>query len=509
METLKKLRVSRRFALQGAVGGIGVSLWLPVLDAMCNDHGTAFAQGDALPTTFGIFFWGNGYTPANWNATGSGASWGLPPTLQPFEALKTDMTFVTGLDMMDAVFKGHGWGVVYVLAGGDGNMCAVTSDIDKDRTKTFETATATQYQPTIDQIIGDAIHKNEPYRSIETGILPFKGIAMGTVSSNLAHRGPNNFLPPERDPTKLFNKLFKADGTGGTGGTGSMTGGTGGTGTMTGGTGGSGGTAMPSDISNKLRRSVLDAVLEDANRLKGIVGANDAQRIENHMDSIRTIELRIPNSNTAGTSTGGTGSGGTSSGGSTSTGGTGSPPVNTCMTPAAPAATLADMTAKSKAMNRLIAAAVGCNLTRVYTHLWSGARDDNTYPTIPINTAHHDLTHATGTESQYSQIEKYIMTQYADLAQVLKDTTIGATNALNQTLLYGISDVAEPHNHVMKDYRIILMGHAGGKMPGNRHVRLVGRKVTELMLTMQQMMGLQVTTFGTWDRTTKTISEIL
>ena len=44
MEILKKLRVSRRFALQGAVGGIGVSLWLPILESMCNDHGTAFAD---------------------------------------------------------------------------------------------------------------------------------------------------------------------------------------------------------------------------------------------------------------------------------------------------------------------------------------------------------------------------------------------------------------------------------------------------------------------------------
>ena len=159
-------------------------------------------------------------------------------------------------------------------------------------------------------------------------------------------------------------------------------------------------------------------------------------------------------------------------------------------------------------MNRLIAAALACNLTRVYTHLWSGARDENTYPTIPINSAHHTLTHD-GNTAQHTQIERYIMTQYADLATVLKETTIGATNVLNQTLLYGISDVGEPHDHNMRDWRIILMGHAGGKIPGNRHVRLVGRKVTELMLTMQQVMGLQVSSFGTWDNTNKTIPEIL
>jgi hypothetical protein len=102
------------------------------------------------------------------------------------------------------------------------------------------------------------------------------------------------------------------------------------------------------------------------------------------------------------------------------------------------------------------------------------------------------------------------MQQYADLAQVMKDTPIGAGTLLDRTLIYGVSDVGEPQGHEMKDFRIILMGHAGGKVPGNRWVKLSGtRKVTELMLTMQQIMGMQVTQYGTWDKTTKTMPEIL
>ncbi|MEO6600798.1 MAG: hypothetical protein ABIQ16_13050, partial [Polyangiaceae bacterium] len=77
MGLLKDLKVSRRFALRGALGGIGVAMWLPVLDAMCDSSGTAFAAGEALPTSFGIWFWGNGihqdvWTPA---ATGTGDAW--------------------------------------------------------------------------------------------------------------------------------------------------------------------------------------------------------------------------------------------------------------------------------------------------------------------------------------------------------------------------------------------------------------------------------------------------
>ncbi len=461
MAILDKLRVSRRFALQGAVGGIGVSLWLPVLESMCNDNGTAFAQGEPLPTSFGIFFRGNGHYPTDWTPTGTGDSWELPKNLEAFAGLKGDMTYVTGLDMLNAVFKGHGWGVVYVLAGGDGNLCMVTSDIDRDPTKMFERSEATQYLPTIDQLIADAIHTTEPFKSLETGVLPYRGLNMGTVGDNLAHRGPYDFLPPERDPTRLFNTLFQAappvDG-------------------------GSPGT--PIDISNAMRKSVLDAVLEDANRLKGAVGSVDAQRIDAHMEHLRELELSLPE----------TGDGGT--------------PAPGCAALAAPPMTLADMTAKSQAMNRLITAAVACNLTRVYTHLWSGPQDNNAYPTIPVNSEHHTLTHD-GRTAEYSKIERYIMSQYADLAQVMKDTPMGPTNVLDNTLIYGVSDVSDPQSHVMRDYRIVLMGHAGGRLRGNQHLRLEGRKVTELMLTMQQLMGLQVDTFGSWDRTSTTMPEIL
>jgi hypothetical protein len=459
MELLKKLRVSRRFALQGAVGGIGISLWLPILESMCNDHGTAFAQGEPIPTSFGIFFRGNGYHPPDWDPTGA---WELPTNLQAFSALKADMTYITGLQMMDGVFKGAGWGTVYVLAGGDGTLCTLTSDIAKTPEHLYEQSGATQYLPTIDQIIADAVHTNEPLKSLETGVLPYEGdVNMGTVASNLAHRGPNDYLPPERDPTKLFNTLFKADIPGSSG--------------------------MPADVSNTIRRSVLDGVFEDANRMKKVVGATDAKRIDGHMQGIRELELRLPDA---------------------MGGGGGAPSGTGCARPAAPPMTLADMTATSQALNRLIVAALACNLTRVYTHLWAGPRNDSSYPTIPVNARHHALTQAVKPE-EYSKIERYIMTQYADLAQVMKDTPMAAGNVLDHTLLYGVTEVADPRNDIMKDFRIVLMGHAGGQLPGNRYLNLPGRKVTELMLTMQQLMGLDVTTYGSWDRTSTTMPEIL
>ena len=51
---------------------------------------------------------------------------------------------------------------------------------------------------------------------------------------------------------------------------------------------------------------------------------------------------------------------------------------------------VADLTAKSHAINQLIVAALSCNLTRVYTHQWAGPQNDSTYPIIQINGAPTD-----------------------------------------------------------------------------------------------------------------------
>jgi len=373
--------------------------------------------------------------------------------------------------MMDGVFKGHGWGVVYVLAGGDGTICKVIADITKSPYGSLpETSQGTQWMPTIDQLVASAIHTNEPFKSLETGILKYTGLNMGTASLNLAHTAPNKPLAPERDPAKLFNKLLSAGAPSSTG------------------------SGTPSDVSNKLRRSVLDALLVEAKRLQTRVGSADARRLDAHMESIRSLENTI-----------------------STTPIDPKPPSPTCRASTAPTAQAAnvDLTKvsdTSAAMNQLIATALSCNMTRVYSHLWSGARDDNHYPVINVDTEHHTLTHnnASDAQTKAGQIEKYIMSQYASLAQTLKDTPMGASNLLENTIIYGISELGDnPHDHLMKNYHIVLMGHAGGKIKGNRHYRQPGRKVTELMLTLQQVMGMNVTTFGSWDKTSTTMPEIL
>ncbi|MDX2053976.1 MAG: DUF1552 domain-containing protein [Polyangiaceae bacterium] len=444
-------------ALRGAVSGAAVAIWLPVLDAMTNEHGESFAQGEPLPTTFGVFFWGNGVQKAHWTPEGApGAGWALPRNLVAFEPIKHRLTLLTGLKMLDGGQRGHGAGVLYVLCGGNHSMAVTKSDIDFEPYG-FERHTSTQSIPTIDQIVADDLEKRSPstFRSLETGALAYRGMNMGTVSTALAHRGPYDVLPPERDPVALYDRLFSGLG------------------------------SPASAIVLQMHKSSLDAVRDDLERLKMQVGAVDAARVDRHMEGIREIESRL-----------------------VATG-----RIDGNCQPSRPGVLGEDgmlLTQRSQAINRLVGAALGCNLTRVYTHLWSGARDDNTYPILGINIEHHGLTHdGPASNLLASDIERYIMEQYADLAIVLDQTPMGASTLLDRTINFGVTEVADPATHVHEDYHLLVVGGGAGRIKGDQFLVLQGRKITEVQLTLLQTMGLNITEWGNWDHTMKTVPELL
>lgn len=464
-------------ALRGALSGVGVAMWLPVLDAMTDDHGEAFAQGAPLPTTFGVFFWANGVHVPDWTPGGlPGGEWTLPPNLAAFEAVKSRLTLVTGLDMLDGGFGGHGTGIRYVASGGNKTTVTSASAInygldaeDPNNYEAWEKQHSSQTFPTIDQLVASHLETvaPSPFRSLETGILPVKQTAaLGTLSAGFSHTGPYGVLPVERDPVALYNRLFSIAG--------------------------EDPTSNASKILVEMQRSSLDAVLDDLNRLKTQVGAVDAARIDRHTEGIRAIEKRLG----------------------------AFMPGASCVPTKPGAVAVEDYTKveeRSQVINRLLAAALGCNLTRVYSHLWSSLRDENAYPMLGINGEHHALTHSDKASDHvaHSTIERYIMGNFADLAIAMNETPMGAGTVLDYTMSLGVTDVGDPFTHYHTNYHVPIIGGAGGRLKGNQYVKFTpgaggdGRKLTELYLTALQTMGLPLQQFGTWDPTSRTISEIL
>jgi hypothetical protein len=54
MELLKKLKVSRGFALRGALGGIGVAMWLPGNGPQCGYLGSWDRTSKTVPENPGL-----------------------------------------------------------------------------------------------------------------------------------------------------------------------------------------------------------------------------------------------------------------------------------------------------------------------------------------------------------------------------------------------------------------------------------------------------------------------
>ena len=129
-------RLDRRTLLRGMIGGSAVAIGLPLLDIFCNDHGTAFAQGEAFPRRFGLFYWGNGNIPWRWNpeATDVGPDYALSEQLEPLAPVKSDVAVVTGTVAQSTAREPHHDGAASFLAGtpilttGQQEMLAPTID---------------------------------------------------------------------------------------------------------------------------------------------------------------------------------------------------------------------------------------------------------------------------------------------------------------------------------------------------------------------------------------------
>src|SRR5688572_3368639 len=261
--TMKPL--DRRTVLRGALAtGALVTIPLPLLEAMLNESGTALAQTNTpLTPLYVTWFFGNGTLPGRWKptATGTGSAWALSPQLQPLAEVKSHLTVITGLqNNVHVSGMEHPTGSAGATTGAPLNGNAVRAK-------------------SIDQIVADVISAGAPYRSIEVGVTPATPNGAPDSLHSVSHRGPNARNDAEYDPKAVFNRLF-----------------TGGTVTPPNtGTGGTGGMPMEDQAAKlaRVRKSVLDAILDDGASLKNRLGVADQQRVEQHLESIRAIERRL------------------------------------------------------------------------------------------------------------------------------------------------------------------------------------------------------------------------
>lgn len=248
---VSKLALGRRTFLRGVLTtGAAVTVGVPILDAMLDENGVAFAGGDPLPVRFGVWFWGNGVRPERWTPGGT-VDWTPSDQLRPLAdaGVKPWVSVVTGCEIKTATHPHHS-GMAGIMTGAHFHQNGTTRD----------TIVSTFAYPSVDQVAAAHFEGTTPFRSLEFGITRFRGTDEGTTFQHLSHNGPNNPNPSEYSPSRMFARLFGA----------------------------------PADDQIDLaRQSVLDAVGEQIRALQPRVSRADSIRLEQHWDSVRALELRL------------------------------------------------------------------------------------------------------------------------------------------------------------------------------------------------------------------------
>jgi hypothetical protein len=247
---ITKKHLTRRTALKGA----GVTLALPLLDAMIPAQ-TALAQTPAkgLPH-LGFIYVPHGAVQAKWTPTGTNGEIGeFNEILKPLDKYKSMTTVFSNIDNTAAN------GPVHALAPGTWLSCAAPVLGQSPNAGT-----------TIDQIAAQAIGQDTPLPSIEAatdnrggGGFCDRDYGCG-YSGTISFRTPTTPLPVEISPRKLFLRLF-----------------------------GQGDNAEERKRLSKQYGSILDMLTEEVAGLEKQVGPSDKVMLADYMESVREIERRI------------------------------------------------------------------------------------------------------------------------------------------------------------------------------------------------------------------------
>jgi len=447
-----KKPLHRRTFLRGTgAAGLGVTIGLPLLEAMLNPHGTALAQGSPLPKRFGVFFFGNGrgVEAAKWRPTGSGAGWTPSLELAPLAEIKDYVSVVTGMNArLPNSPQGHHKGSAAILSGYD----FITQPANNAPYR------STFAKPSIDQVAAAAIGGTTAFKSLEVGISRRVINGEGTTIQYISHNGPDSGNPPELNPRTLFNRLFMS------------------------------GAAMPMPTApnpadaalRELKESVLDVVLEDLGAMHGRVGTADRARLEQHTESIRAIERRLDTDPALA--------------------------APSCSGATAPAELAAmnnrePIAERMTAMGEVLSLAMSCDLSRVFSIQFSGSAAGPVFWQVGADRGHHDISHD-GASSQdiIEACTVFTMEQLAALLKKFRDTPDGAGNLLDSMALLCTSDTSDGAAHAVNDYPILVAGKAGGALvhPGV-HYASMNEHTNKVLVTVLRAVGVDLPEIGAGD----------
>ncbi len=428
--------LARRTFLQGA----GAILGLPLLEAMGPRSLFAAPAAVDLPRRMAFVFVPNGVIMPHWKPTSEGTGFALPKTLASLEKVRDQVLVISGLAQDHARAKADGAGD-HARSASTFLTCA-----HPRKTDGADIFVGTS----VDQVAATKIGTQTRLPSLELGIE--SGRQAGSCDSGYSCAYSNSVswktettpMGKEVNPKLAFERLF-------------------------------GGADIAKAAERDFyRKSILDTVAGDAERLKKNVGASDLRKLDEYFTSVREIEQRISRS----------------------------ADDNQKRTPTitAPNGIPEKLTEHVDLMFDLLQVAFQTDTTRIATLMLANEGSNRAYREVDVKEGHHQLSHHRNDEAKMAEIQKidqYLVERFARFLQNLQSTKEGNTTLLDQSLIvYGCS-ISDGNRHQHDDLPVLLAGRGGATVTSGRHLELKGETpMANLYLSMLDRMGAKLERFG-------------
>ncbi|HKE83214.1 MAG TPA: DUF1552 domain-containing protein, partial [Vicinamibacterales bacterium] len=404
---ITKRAISRRTVLRG----MGVSLALPLLDAMVPALTATAATAASPARRYGFFYMPNGvamnHTNVNyWKPATAGADFEFSPILKPLEPFRNQVTVVSGLHNRSAESLGDG--------NGD-HTRSTGSWLTGTHIKRTE-GSDLRAGVSADQVIASQFKKETPLPSLELAILPNSvtgGCDTGyscAYGTTLSWSSPTTPLPTQSSPRLVFEQLF-----------------------------GDGGPASAQAAAARTKNSILDSAIQELAGLHSKLGPADRATVSDYLDVLREVERRIQQTEAKNAES----------------------PLPEYERPGIGVPERFDDHAKL--MFDLQHLAFQADITRVTTFMYGAEQRARMYPEIGLNESHHSMSHHGDNPenlAKYAKLCTWHVDLFAYLVEKMRNTPDGDGNLLDHSLLMiggGMSN-GNIHSHI--DVPIALVGGA-------------------------------------------------
>ncbi len=445
-------RYNRRSFLRGASAFGAASLALPALPSLSNA-----APGD-FPRRLVVFFSGNGTIGPNWRPTSeNGRLTGLSTILDPLAPHIDDITVLEGLDIECARstwqpksgFHAHERGLGGILTGTHLNLGSM------------EAGSGYANGQSVDQFIADGFGDQTALHSLQVGIISNRSSSNGWYNRDtMVYSAADQPKFHERDGARLFSQIF----------------------------GENPGESTAYAKIRARRRSVLDFLKGDLDRVQSRLSAQDRLRVAQHTQAFRDLERQLDE-------------------------------VVVCEAPDAPGGINFGSQAQTGAIAdfqiRQTVQALACDRTRVATMQFGRGLGALSLQCIGLSDSWHALSHEgdnnADAQDKLTRLNTYIAARFSDLLTQMKAVREGDGTMLDNSVVLWVNELGKGNNHDHHDVPIIMAGRAGGFLkPGGRHIEFGRRNTNDLLVTLCHAFGhFDVDSYGIPDLNEGVLSELI